>query len=207
MAQYLLITARDRPSLHDYLWRQFSGDDKVQVLSDRRREERRRRQAHEPERRQGDRRSAGVPGNTLFQHGVLIVRQLQEAHCRLSTLVRQRTEEPASFGGQQRTEQPRVMETHERVTRWVVEGQYLLGLFPGLLQEHEQLKARVKAAEQECDRLEREIAKLRSEDEYFRIERIQIGETLRKISKEMLEPICEKLQKFPNTSKRSPFET
>ena len=194
MAQYLLITARDRPSLHDYLWRQFSGDDKVQVLSDRRREERRRRQAHEPERRQGDRRSAGVPGNTLFQHGVLIVRHLQEAHCRLSTLVRQRTEEP------------RGMETHERVTRWVVEGQYLLGLFPGLLQEHEQLKARVKAAEQECDRLEREIAKLRSEDEYFRIERIQIGETLRKLSEEMLEPICEKLQKLPNTSKRSPFE-
>ncbi len=55
--EHLLIVAEDAPDLCDYLTRQFSGVERVQVLLDRRRGQRRwRDRAHEPERRGGDRR-------------------------------------------------------------------------------------------------------------------------------------------------------
>ncbi len=57
MGEYLLIVTGDQPNLRDYLRRQFSGVEKVQVLLDQRQGERRQWvQPHEPERRRGDRR-------------------------------------------------------------------------------------------------------------------------------------------------------
>lgn len=57
MGHYLLIVAEDQPQVCDYLARQFTGVEKVQVLLDRRRGERRQGiRPYEPERRQGERR-------------------------------------------------------------------------------------------------------------------------------------------------------
>lgn len=57
MAQLLFIVSRYRPKLHEYLQREFAGNDEVAVIVDRRLGERRLREIdHRPERRQTDRR-------------------------------------------------------------------------------------------------------------------------------------------------------
>lgn len=61
MGQLVFIVARHRPKLHEYLQREFAGNDEVSVIVDRRLSERRLREVeHGPERRQSDRRQALV---------------------------------------------------------------------------------------------------------------------------------------------------
>jgi len=61
MAQLVFIVARHRPKLHEYLQREFAGNDEVAVIVDRRLGERRLRElGHGSERRQADRRQAEV---------------------------------------------------------------------------------------------------------------------------------------------------
>jgi len=61
MAQLVFIVARERLKLHEYLQREFAGNDEVAVIADRRLGERRLRElGHGPERRQADRRQAEV---------------------------------------------------------------------------------------------------------------------------------------------------
>ena len=76
MVRYLLIVAHNQPDLWHYLKQNFAGDEKVEVILDRRRGERRRRvQAHEPERRQADRRRQPGIDETLRYRSFLIIRQ------------------------------------------------------------------------------------------------------------------------------------
>jgi len=76
MIQYLIVTARNHPDLYGYLRRQFAGDEKVQVLLDRRHEERRRQgDLRKPDRRKGDRRGGRGTGNGLTSHGFVVIRQ------------------------------------------------------------------------------------------------------------------------------------
>jgi len=57
MAQLVFIVSRYRPKLHDYLKREFAGNDEVAVIVDRRIGERRLREVSQgAERRQADRR-------------------------------------------------------------------------------------------------------------------------------------------------------
>lgn len=75
MPGYLLIVRRDQPSLCDYLRRNFAGDNKTQVLLDRRRGERRQKvQPHEPERRRGERRQRREIEQDLCYRSVVIIR-------------------------------------------------------------------------------------------------------------------------------------
>ena len=59
MARHLFIVARDHAGLKAHLQERFKGDDKVEVIVDRRSAERRSRGATAPggERRRGDRRT------------------------------------------------------------------------------------------------------------------------------------------------------
>mgnify|MGYP001569806234 FL=1 len=78
MVRYLLIVARTEPDLWRYLKHNFAGDDKVEVILDRRRGERRQRiQPHEPERRQADRRRRPSLDSDLRYRFLVIVRQPQ----------------------------------------------------------------------------------------------------------------------------------
>ncbi len=74
--RYLLIVARNEPDLFDHLARDFAGDDKVQVLLDRRREERRKQnQTHEPERQAERRRQPNGRRSPLPSWFVIARRQ------------------------------------------------------------------------------------------------------------------------------------
>jgi hypothetical protein len=76
MMRYLFIAARNQFDLYDYLQRQFSGDETVQVLLDRRCEERRHHQGSEKAlRRRGERRYALSRESELATHGFVIVRR------------------------------------------------------------------------------------------------------------------------------------
>lgn len=73
MRGYLLIVARNQPDLCGYLSRSFAGDDKVQVILDRRVGQRRQGvQTNDPERRQGERRQN--QGERFLSLGVKIIR-------------------------------------------------------------------------------------------------------------------------------------
>ncbi|MGH7262805.1 MAG: hypothetical protein ACREH7_02620 [Candidatus Rokuibacteriota bacterium] len=75
MRRYLIIVARDQPALCQYLAQNFAGDDKVQVLRDRRRGERRQRvEPHEPERRREGRRHRLTPDRDLRYRSIVIIR-------------------------------------------------------------------------------------------------------------------------------------
>jgi hypothetical protein len=187
MIQYLVIAARNHPDVYGYLRRQFAGDEKVQVLLDRRYEERRRRSdAHRPERRRGDRRGGRGKDNGLTYHGFVFVRQLSGAQWRPPWWERGAAAAPVPL---ERTtpNEAKVMASRNAVKVWLTDGQRLLHAVPTLLREHDQFKARAEAAERKCERCEEEIKSLRGENEHFRKERRQTAEHLKALTKQLLE--------------------
>jgi hypothetical protein len=188
MVRYLVITARNRSELHAYLRRQFSPDDLVQVLLDRRRGERRHRpQLHDPERRRGDRRSQPGKDNWLQYHGLLIVHQLLEGDWRASPSGAAVPEGVVRFSAPTRIEGAEAPEDRERVIGWIGEGQRLFSLLPKFFQEYGHLTDRAETAERKCERLEHEIRGLRNENNHFRMERRQLVNGLRALAKQMVE--------------------
>jgi hypothetical protein len=78
LPRYLIIVARDQPALCEYLTRNFAGDEKAQVILDRRRGERRQKvQPHEPERRRAARRQRRGIEQNLRSRSVVII-QVEE---------------------------------------------------------------------------------------------------------------------------------
>lgn len=188
MIQYLVIAGRNHPDLYSYLRRQFAGDDKVQVLLDRRHEERRRRgDAHRPDRRRGDRRGGRGKDNGLNYHGFVVVRQFSGVQWRPPWWGSGVAEAPVALDRQPGPEEAKATDARNLVARWVTEGQRLVGLVPRLLLEHEQLVARVEAAERKCERCEEEMKNLRGENEHFRRERRQTVETLKALTRQLIE--------------------
>jgi len=100
----------------------------------------------------------------------------------------------------------KAVDPRERVSKWIEEGRYLLGIIPGLPEENERLKAAAEAAERESERLRREVAELRSENQYYRNERDEIGEVFSKFMNEMLQLMNEMVEKLRVTQKRNPAE-
>jgi hypothetical protein len=193
MVRYLVVAARNRNDLHDYLRRQFTGDDKVEVLLDRRRGERRRRLEHqEPERRHSDRRSGRGKDDRLYYFGLLIVRQLPGAPGQAAPSAARFPVEPVGRAAPRMPGEPREIEGRQRVTGWITEGMRMSGLVAKLLREHGQLTARADAAERKCDRLEEEVLRIRRENDHFRKERIQMAEVLRSLAKDLVQPLSEK---------------
>ena len=172
MPRYLIIVARDEPALCEHLARQHAGDSGVRVVGDRRCRE----AAVAVERRQQDAREA----RPAFGH--------------LCWIVEASFEEPSPERAPARPELERrgsmeALEDRQRVDRWIEESQYLIGrLIPGLLDDHDRLKGKLEAAEQECERLRHEAAELRkemsdlqSETQYFRTEHVAMADALREV--------------------------
>lgn len=99
------------------------------------------------------------------------------------------------------------LETRKRLAQWVEEGQSLLSVLPGLLDEHDQLRARVEATEQECETLRQEVNALRSENQSLRNERTEIVETFYKLLNQTPQLMNEMFQRLRGVPPRkSPFE-
>lgn len=192
MTRYLFIVARDRPDIRDYLARQLSWDEKAEIIPDRRFGERRRSvQTHLPERRRADPRRSSPTTGKFRSLGFMSVRQKQEPPVPLSM----------SIG---RTAAERV--TRAGAGTWTGEGRELLRRLHALLEEHGRLWARANTAEQECQRLQEEVRRLRRENEKFRTERAEVAETFTKLMTVVVPPIDELLRKLREVPKRSPFE-
>jgi hypothetical protein len=75
MARHLFIVSRDHADLQVHLQERFKGDDKVEVIVDRRKAERRRTAANtrDVERRRGDRRAnSGVDAELRSRSHVVV---------------------------------------------------------------------------------------------------------------------------------------
>jgi predicted nucleic acid-binding Zn-ribbon protein len=97
------------------------------------------------------------------------------------------TEAPVGLDRQQGVNEAKAIDARNLVTRWVTEGQRMLSVVPKLLHEHEQLAARAETAERKSERCEEEIKNLRGENEHFRRERRQTVETLKALTKQLIE--------------------
>ena len=72
----LFIVARDQPDLWHHLRQDFAEDEEIQVVLDRRRGERRQHVwAHDPERRQADRRLASIDRDLRYRSFVILHQQ------------------------------------------------------------------------------------------------------------------------------------
>jgi hypothetical protein len=188
MIQYLVITARNHPDLYGYLRRQFAGDDKVQVLLDRRHEERRSQgEARKPDRRKGERRTGRGKDNGLSYHGFVVIRQFSGVRWRPPWWGPGMADAASGVDRHAALAEAKDSDARNLVATWITEGQRLLSVVPKLLREHEQLAARAEAAERKCERCEEEIRSLRAETEQFRRERRQTAEVLKALTKQLIE--------------------
>jgi len=188
MIHYLVIAARNHPDVYSYLRRQFAADHSVQVLLDRRYDERRRvGGTPKTDRRRGDRRGGRGKDNGLNYHGFVFVRQALGVPWRPPWWGGAMEEGPAAVDRPARFEEAKAIDARNVVTGWIAEGQRLLNLVPKHLHEHEQLLARAEAAERKFQRCEEEIRSLRNENEHFRRERRQSVETLKALTRQLIE--------------------
>jgi septal ring factor EnvC (AmiA/AmiB activator) len=81
-----------------------------------------------------------------------------------------------------------------RISHWIEEGASVLGVLPGLFDEHERVRANLEAAEAEIARLHRELDRARQETEGLKAE----NNGLRRERDEVAEMIAEAVNKLMN---------
>jgi uncharacterized coiled-coil DUF342 family protein len=86
----------------------------------------------------------------------------------------------------------------EQVSRWIQQGQKVLGMLPGLLEQNDRGRARAAEVETEIERLRSEVAELRRENQQLRTERDEIAEAFASVN--------EIATKVRVAQRRSPFE-
>jgi uncharacterized coiled-coil DUF342 family protein len=89
-------------------------------------------------------------------------------------------------------------EAKEQVSRWIQQGQKVLGMLPGMLEQNDRGRARAAEVETEIERLRSEVAELRRENQQLRTEREEIAEAFASMNE-----IATKVRVTP---RRSPFE-
>ena len=89
-------------------------------------------------------------------------------------------------------------EAKEQVNRWIQQGQQVLGMLPGMLEQSDKGRARAAEVENEIERLRFEVGELRRENQQLRTERDEIAEAFASMN--------EIATKVRVTQKRSPFE-
>lgn len=104
-------------------------------------------------------------------------------------------------------------EQRQRMTRWLEESRQMLNFLPELLDANGQLTLRAVAAEQECERLRKEIEEfeklrkdveeLKRDNQLLRGERDEIAQSFAKLM-ETVQPMNQIAQKLG--LKKSPFE-
>lgn len=92
-----------------------------------------------------------------------------------------------------------ISDSSQRFIKWMEEGRSLAGMLQGLLEESEQVRAKLTEVEQECKRLRQENSDLQRERE-------ETVEAFAKLMGEMLRPMNELMQKIRGAQGKSPFE-
>jgi hypothetical protein len=189
MPRYLIIAARNRRDLCSYLSRQFSGDETIHVLMDRRCGDRRRRWGtHTPERRLRDRRAGLHADNPLYYLGLLVVPQLQDTQGQsLHCMTGMPTESPAPEGSG-KTESRMDRSSPEAARRWIVEGQRQLGLLPDLLRGGGPWEARLGALEKAVATLDQAVRRLEAVFATIRQEPAQSAGGMKRLAEGIPQP-------------------
>jgi hypothetical protein len=207
VVRYLVIVGLNQPELSDYLTRQFGGDAKVLVITDRRRTERRQRVAgHHEERRRGVRRQ---PRRERRSFETVTITRLDGADTSAES---RRASRPVDRPGKvhglphptlNETRETTTMDqiaTHEsrtRVIQWLDESRHLFGLLPGVLND-------LVSAEHEGARLRQSLDECRAENDRLRSEHTQLAETLTNLANQMTRPLNEIVEKLRVNSPRTP---
>jgi len=89
-------------------------------------------------------------------------------------------------------------EGKDQVSQWIHQGQQILALLPGMLEQTERGRARSAEVEVEIERLRHEVAELRRENQQLRTERDEIADAFASVNE-----IATKVRVTP---RRSPFE-
>ena len=71
-----------------------------------------------------------------------------------------------------------IEDARRRLTRWIEDGQSVLGVVPWLFEENDRLRAAAEAADRECARLRQELEALRAETNFLIDERGEIAELI-----------------------------
>jgi hypothetical protein len=71
-----------------------------------------------------------------------------------------------------------VADARQRLTRWIEDGQAVLGVMPWLFDEQERLRISNEAAARECVRLQQELDALRAETDFLIGERGEVAEMI-----------------------------
>ncbi len=98
-----------------------------------------------------------------------------------------------------------VTDMRQRVTDLIDEAGSLLGMIPGLLDENEQMRARVESTQQETDRVREELVAVKNELAQLRKERDEMTRMCTTAMNEAANVINEMLIKLRPGQKPSPF--
>ena len=71
-----------------------------------------------------------------------------------------------------------IEDARRRLTRWIEDGQSVLGVVPWIFEENDRLRAAAEAADRECSRLRQEIEALQAETNFLIDERGEIAELI-----------------------------
>ena len=96
------------------------------------------------------------------------------------------------------TDETPTMDAKDQVIRWIQQGEQVLALLPGMLEQTERGRARSAEVETEIERLRYEVAELRRENQQLRTERDEIADAFASMNE-----IATKVRVTP---RRSPFE-
>ncbi len=96
-------------------------------------------------------------------------------------------------------------DTRQRITSLIEEAGSLLGMIPGLLDENEQMRARMESTQQEADRVREELVAVENELAQIRKERDEITRMCTSAMNEAASVINEMLIKLRPGQKPSPF--
>lgn len=102
-------------------------------------------------------------------------------------------------------DRPTAADARHRGTRLIEEAGSLLELLPGLLDENEQMRARVESTQQDADRAHEEILALKSEIAQLRRDHDEVTSMCTSAMKEVADNVNELITKLRPAQRPSPF--
>ena len=99
-----------------------------------------------------------------------------------------------------------VSDARQEVDKWLEQGQYLMGLLPGLLDENDRLRTDKETAVKDAERLKDEVSDLRKENQSLRDENAEVGETVGRLMNDILQLTNEVVQRLRPAQRRAPFD-